>query len=112
MATFANLTAEQKDIYNVFERDLRAMSGKFQRLCNEMVALDARWNGQILAILAALDDNSIVPNSSGLAGTSSLDSDSEMAALRGDFAAILTTYNTAGKQQLRAKACGQANSQG
>jgi hypothetical protein len=109
MAAFAALTAEQKDIYNTFERDLRALAGQFQRLCNDLDALDARWSGQILAILAALDDNSIVPNTSGLAGSSSLDSDAEMAAIRGDFAAILTTYNTAAKKQLRAKACGQVN---
>ncbi len=109
MATWASLTDEQKSIYQTFERDLRALSGETQRLFNKYVALNSRWNAQILGILAGLDDNTIVPNSSGLAGSSALDSDAETAAIRADFDAILTTYNTSGKQELRAKACGQAN---
>lgn len=109
MAAFSALTAEQQGVYLTFEKDLRALAGQTQRLFNQYAALDARWNGQILAILAALDDNSIVPNSSGLAGSSALDSDAEMAAIRADYAAILASYNTAAKQQLRAKACGQVN---
>ena len=109
MATWANLTAEQRDVYSVWERDLRAVAGEFQRLLDKMADLETVWDGQILGVLAALDDNTVVPNSSGLAGSESLNSDSEAAVIRADFDAILTTYNTAAKQQLRGKAAGLAN---
>lgn len=107
--TWNQLTQEQRDVYSTFEKDLRALSGEFQRWLSKGNGLSSRYNSQILAILALLDDNTIVPNTSGLAGSSGLDSDAEMAALFADIAAILTTYNTSGKQQLRAKAVGQTN---
>jgi hypothetical protein len=109
VATFANLTAEQQAVYLTYEKDLRALAGQTQRLFNQYAALQARKLAQIDAILVALDDNAAVPNTSGLAGTSALDPDAETNAIYADFAAILTTYNTSGKQQLRAKAAGQVN---
>lgn len=107
--TWNELTQEQRDVYSTFERDLRALSGEFQRWCGKAVALNARYTAQMQAILAALDNNTIVPNSSGLAGSSSLDSDADMATLVSYLQGILTNYNTAGHQELRAKAAGQAN---
>lgn len=103
------LTQEQRDIYSTFERDLRAVSGEFQRLCNKMAALNTRYTAQVQGILADLDDNTVVPNSSGLAGASALDSDADMATLVSYVQGMLTNYNTSGHQEKRAKACGQAN---
>lgn len=108
MAAFSALTAEQQAIYTTFEKDLRAVVGLLQRFLNTAASLKSRYDGQMAAILVALDNNAIVPNSSGLAGTSALDSDAEMVILYNDLTAMLTTYNTAAKQQLRAKAAGQA----
>lgn len=109
MATWNELTAEQRDVYAAFERDLRAVSGELQRLCNKAAALNTRYTSQMQAILVALDNNTIVPNSSGLAGSSALDSDAEMATLVSHLQGVLTNYNTSGHQEMRAKACGQAN---
>lgn len=109
MATWANLTQEQRDVYSVFEHDLRSLAGETQRLFNKYASMKSRFDEQMAGILVALDDNTVVPNSSGLAGASSLDSDADMVAVYNDFTGMLTTYNTAGKQQKRAKACGQAN---
>jgi hypothetical protein len=109
MAAFNELTQEQRDIYTTFERDLRGVSGEFQRLCNKMAALNTRYNAQMQAILVALDDNTIVPNSSGLAGSSALDSDADMATLVSYIQGVLTNYNTSGHQEKRAKACGALN---
>lgn len=109
MATWANLTQEQRDVYSVFERDLRSLCGEWQRLNAKFQALDARYVAQIQAILVDLDNNTIVPNSSGLAGSSALDSDAEMATLVSHYEEMLTSYNTSGHQQMRAKACGQVN---
>lgn len=109
MAAWAALTQEQRDVYSVFERDLRSLCGEWQRLNNKYAAMDARYVAQIQAILVDLDNNTVVPNSSGLAGSSSLDSDSEMVTLVSHYQGMLTTYNTSGHQQMRAKAAGQAN---
>jgi hypothetical protein len=109
MAIWANLSQEQRDVYTAWERDLRSLSGELQRWCNRAVALDARYVSQIQAILTSLDNNTIVPNSSGLAGASSLDSDAEAVTLQAHIQGILTAYNTSGHQQMRAKAAGAAN---
>jgi hypothetical protein len=107
MATWDNLTPEQRDIYSAFEKDLRSVSGLLQRFLNTAASLKSRYDVQILPILADLTDNTVVPNSSGLAGSSSLDSDADMAALYGDLTSMLTTFNSESKQQKRAKAAGQ-----
>lgn len=107
--TWNELTQEQRDVYSTFERDLRALSGEFQRWCVKAAALNSRYLAQMQAIMVALDDNTTVPNSSGLAGSSSLNSDSEMVTLVSYLQGILTNYNTSGHQELRAKAAGQTN---
>ncbi len=112
MATWAELTQEQKNIYLVFENNLRAAMGGVQRIMNTMEALDTTYNAQILAILTDLDDNTIVPKNSGLAGAASLDSDSEMVTLVSHLQGMLTTYNTSGHKNLRDKAAGIVNTVG
>jgi len=109
MAAWLELTQEQRDIYSVFERDLRGISGEFQRLCTKMDALNVRYNAQMQGILTDLTDNTVVPNTSGLAGSSSLVSDAEMVGLVGHIQGVLTNYNTSGHQEMRAKAAGAAN---
>ena len=106
MATWAELTDEQRNIYITFENKLRHTNGVLQRLCNTFETLDATYNGQILAILTDLDDNTVVPKSNGLDGSASLDSDAGMVTLVSHLQGILTTYNTTGHQQLRDKAAG------
>lgn len=109
MAAWNALTAEQRNIYSTFENDLRSLMGELQRWCNKASALNNRYISQIQSVLVALDDNTVVPSSSGLAGVSSLDSDAEMVTLVSHLQGILTNYNTSGHQQMRAKAAGQAN---
>lgn len=113
MATWAALTQEQRDVYQAFERDLRAAHGTFHRLLNTFTELDTMYNAQILAILTDLDDNTVVPNSSGLAGSASLDSDADMVTLVSHMQQLLTGtgidvsgYNTTGHRNLRNKAAG------
>lgn len=112
MATWANLTQEQRDVYTTFERDLRAAHGALARLINTFNRLNTTYNAQILGILTDLDDNTIVPNTSGLAGAASLDSDAEMVALVSHWQSLLTTFDTVGHQNLRDKAAGTSNTGG
>lgn len=106
MATWAGLTQEQRDSYLAFENQLRASQGTWHQLLNTFVELDNTYTAQIQAILVDLDDNTAVPNISGLAGAVDLDSDSEMVTLVTDLQALLTTYNTVAKKNLRNKAAG------
>lgn len=112
MATWAALTAEQRDVYSTFERDLRAAKGSFQRMLNVFETLDTTYTAQITGILVDLDNNTLVPNSSGLAGSASLDSDADMVALVTDFQTALTNHNTTTLKNLRDKAAGGPNTLG
>jgi len=103
------LTDEQRNVYSTFERDLRSLMGEWQRLNNKLAALDSRYTSQIQAILVALNPNTDVPNSSGLTGSSGLNSGTEMVTLVSHYEGMLTTYNTDNHKQMRAKAAGQAN---
>jgi len=109
MATWAELTQEQRDVYLAWENDLRAISGELQRLCNKAAALDARYVSQIQSVLVSLNNNTVVPKTTGLAGASSLDSDAEAVTLHSHLQTLLSTLNTSGHQQMRAKAAGSAN---
>ena len=109
MATFAELTTEQQDIYTEWERQLRAVAGEQARVNNHWEALNDMYNAQLMAILVDLDDNYLVPNTSGLAGSASLLSDSEAVAIMAHGQGILANYNTAGHRQLWTKAAGVAN---
>lgn len=109
MATWANLSQEERDVYLTFENDVRSLAGETQKLFNKYVALQARKVAQIDAILVNLDNNTVVPKTTGLAGASSLDSDADTMQIYSDFENMLTNHNTATKQQRRAKACGQSN---
>ena len=106
MSTWVELTQEQRDVYQAFERQLRASMGEFHQVLNKFVELDNTYNAQILAVLAELDDNTVVPNSSGLDGSASLDSDAEMVSLVAHLQSALTSYNTTGHKNLRNKAAG------
>ena len=112
MATWANLTQEQRDVYLTFENELRGAMGQFQRLLNKFERLDVTYNAQISAILVDLDNNTIVPKSSGLDGAASLDSDAEMVAMVAHWQSALTTFNTTGHKNLRDKAAGTINTAG
>lgn len=109
MATWAELTAEQRDIYTEWERQLRAVAGEQARVNNHWEALNDMYNAQLQGILVDLTDNTLVPNTSGLAGSQSLVSDSEAVAIMAHGQGILTNYNTTGHRQLWTKAAGVGN---
>lgn len=109
MATYASLTQEQKDILQTWVNLVRSWAGEQARVNNHGAAIDTMYNAQITAILAALDDNAIIPNTSGLAGSQSLDADAEVVAIQAHIQGISTNYNTSGHRQLWTKAAGAAN---
>lgn len=100
------LDQEQTDIYYAWENNLRALVGEQARLNDKMAALNTQYTAQIQGILVDLEDNTVAPNTSGLAGSSSLDSDAEAVTIMAHVQGILTNYNTSGHRQLWAKAAG------
>lgn len=106
MATWAELTPEQRDQYEAWEKDLRSFHADFHKLIARGNNIKTFYDAEISAVLVALDDNTLVPNSSGLQGASSLDSDAEAVALQSHINDLLTTFDTVGHKQLRAKAAG------
>ena len=115
MATFAELTQEERDVFQNWERQLRASQGALQRTLNTLESIKITYTGQIAAILSQLDANTVVPNSSGLAGSIALDITDDLAPLVTDLSALLhatTGYNTDVKQERREKACGLNNTLG
>ena len=109
MATWAELTQEQRDVYQAWERSLRAIAGEQARVNNHWEVLNTAYNAQIQAILVSLDNNTIIPNSSGLVGAQGLDSDAEAVVIMAHGQSILTNYNTSGHRELWAKAAGLNN---
>lgn len=112
MATWEELTPEQRDVYTTWERELRALAGEMYRLTDKLVAINTMYSGQIAAILVDLNDNTIVPNTSGLAGSQSLDSDAEAVTVQAHFQAYLTEFDDVGHRQLWTKAAGLPNTIG
>lgn len=109
MASYNELTNEQRDVLQSWLNNLRAVSGELARVCNHMSALDTVYNSQVTTILAALTDNTVVPNTSGLQGAQALDVDAEAVTIMAHFQGVLTNYGTANHRQLWAKACGGSN---
>lgn len=109
MATYAELTAEQKDVLQTFTNLVRSWAGEQARVNNHAQAINTMYNAQIQAILVSLDDNSIIPNTSGLAGSQGLDSDAELVTIVSHLQGVLTNYNTSGHRELWTKAAGAAN---
>jgi len=109
MAAYAELTNEQRDVLQNWINNLRAVAGEQARVNNHWDAINTQYVSQISAILAELDDNAIIPNTSGLAGAQSLDVDAEAVSIMSHGQGILTNYNTSGHRLLWAKAAGAPN---
>lgn len=109
MATYAELTTEQKDVLQTFTNLVRSWAGEQARVNNHAAAINTMYNAQIQAILVTLDDNEIIPNTSGLAGSQSLDMDAQVVTIVSHIQGILTNYNTSGHRELWTIAAGAAN---
>lgn len=108
MATYASLTTEQKALVQSFLNNVRAWAGEQARVNNHGDALNTTYTAQVSAVLALLDDAAIIPNTSGLAGSSDTN-ENDLISTVAHIQGILTSYNTSGHRQLWVKLCGAAN---
>lgn len=102
-----DLTAEQQGIVAEYVRLLRAWCGEQARTNNHAEALNDGC-ATVQGILGLLDNDDIITDGSGLAGSASL-TKGEVISLTAHMQGILTNYNTAGHRQMWAKAAGPAN---
>jgi len=102
-----DLTAEQHGVVSEYVRLLRAWCGEQARTNNHAEALNDGY-ATTQAVLALLDNDDIITDGSGLAGSSSL-TKAEVISLTAHMQGILTNYNTAGHRQMWAKAAGPSN---
>jgi hypothetical protein len=108
MATYASLSQSEKDTLAAWERNFRGWAnGIMATGIIQARALDASHgaSGGAGDILATLDANEVVPNSSGIAGALDLDT-VEWTTLVNAFDTFLTTYDTVNVRQHLAKAAG------
>lgn len=108
MATFMQLTAEQRNIIAEYVRQKRAMVGEFARLLNKFEALDNMYDGQVVAAWSTLDANGVIADGSGLAGISTL-TKAEVQSIATAVQAILSAYQTDALRQLYARMAGMIN---
>jgi len=108
---FASLTPEQQSIVAEYTRQQRATVGEFARLLNHMAALDAMYDGQVVAAWDALAAGDVIADGSGLAGVSAL-SKAEIAGIADAMQAILTAYNGEALRQLYCRMAGMTNTVG
>ena len=107
MATYAELTAEQKSILAAWERNLRGWTNTAARLLAEARALQAAAdasNGP-RDIVTSLDAAEEIPNSSGIAGAHDL-TRAEMAAIFTILDNYITAHDTDAVRRNFAKASG------
>jgi hypothetical protein len=108
MATYAELTQEQKDQLAALERNTRGWLNSLAALLAQARALDAAWsasNGGD-AILASLNIGEVVPNSSGIAGAQNLTKEEWNTMRTVGLTDFLTSYDTDAVRRVIAKAAG------
>ena len=108
MATYAELTTEQKSILDAFVGMVRSWSGEQARTNNHGEAINDDYNAQVSAIITTLDAGALVPNESGLSGAASLTKE-DIISIVSHIQGVQTSYNTSGHRQLWTKASGAAN---
>ncbi len=92
MASYASLTQEEKDKLAFFTTQLRGEYGELARFLDGVDNLRAHYTAQgIGAILAKVDAAEVIPNASGLAGSTTL-TQAEWNTAIADMGALLTAW--------------------
>lgn len=99
MATYNQLSQEDKDKLNFFVTELRSEYGALARFLDGVDDLRVHYTAQgIGAIITSLDAGAEVPNASGLAGATDLTKEQIQTAVT-DMNSLLTTWWTDTKRQ-------------
>jgi hypothetical protein len=113
MATYDSLTQDEKDKLAFFTTQLRAQYGALARFLDGVDNLRTHYTAQSIgAIFTKLDAGAIVPNASGLAGSTTL-TKTEWSTAVTDMSALLTAWwDVAAKREAYDKMAGPVNTSG
>ena len=84
---------------------MRGWQADLHRLIVAGNVLKTYYDTNISSVMTALTNGTVIPNSSGLAGSIAL-TDTEVVNLQSHINAALTELDTTGHRQLRSKAAG------
>lgn len=106
MATYNDLTIEQRGILDDFINNQRAFAGQTQRTMNLCASILDAFAAQVSDLLDTITDpNEVIPNKSGLAGAGDL-TKAEIAANIVSMQQALAAFNTDSQRQARVKFAG------
>lgn len=108
MATYAQLTDEQKSILQDWINFVRATCGEQARANNHIDVANVQYGAQVQAIINSLDAETLLPNTSGLAGAGSVTKE-ELSSVFANLQGLIASYNTLGLRQAFAKLAGPQN---
>jgi len=109
MATWEQLTDEQRSILAEYTRQLRAATGQLARLCNVFEALNYMYDAQVEDIFPSLDADAVIQDNSGLAGVDDLVESDILGIAVYAIKPFLTSYNTPGSRELYVRIAGLVN---
>jgi hypothetical protein len=103
--TYEDLTSEQREVLQVYLRELRPAAIQFAASAHRASLLGASYGTQVESILSLLDAGAEIPNTTNLAGAEGLLKE-EVEELSGDVQDIGDAFSSPEKQAIYLKACG------
>lgn len=97
MATFASLTAEEKQIIRAHMTMVRVKQGQLARLLNDIVALNTVYSTTVSAIVTTLDAGEKIGDNSDLAGAIAVTKEDLVGVMSG-YVTLVTGHNTTAKR--------------
>jgi hypothetical protein len=108
MAAYTDLTAEQQAQLQAFANIWRSHIGMIYSEFQKIENIESSWNASVSAMVTALDANTLIPNTSGLAGAGGVTRETMIASLT-DFATALASYNDPHHRMFAALVAGPGN---
>jgi hypothetical protein len=108
MAQYADLTPQDKQALDNYLQFARPLMGELARMMNKFGAINSDWTNGAQAIVATLDANAAVPNSTGLAGANELTKE-DIEAVATLIGQAITAYENQTNRDRWAKSAGAVN---
>lgn len=108
MTTYTDLTEDQKAALQAFTDTLRPALGQIARVFAVIQQLENAWAGSVGAVVTALDADTPIGTTTGLAGAQTLTRE-DLISWMGNLQAAAASFNSAPMQQAYIKAAGLVN---
>ena len=109
---YIDLTPEQKAALDSYATDLRAQMGETARLIRRAILAKKQLNEVITAMITSWDSSAVIPNKSGLAGSSPSMTKAEMLNWQGYLDAVVTAIGSDAHLGQMVAAAGPENCRG